>query len=341
MLAPLLAAALLPSAGQGILEDAAKALSSAPAVSAAQAPGVAGFLLRHHSRAGDTRALERALALLKAQGEPLKRSASENALFAASALEAYQAARDPAFARKARQALEALSSSSQAAARGLVISAFAKGAQVLGSRDYLKAAEDEARRSRGDAGDRAFLVQGLLDLYESSFDPDWLDRAVQLGETLPQGRDDPAAAALGLLRLSEFARRPKFREAAERILEQSAGRMRSDPRAMAGMLCALDFALSKPKQVIIAGGLKEPDTRELLRLVRSRFIPNKILLVVQDDAARARIAKCMPFVKTMRPISGKATAYICLNYACEMPTSDLQTAADILDGKDILSRSRP
>jgi uncharacterized protein YyaL (SSP411 family) len=117
--------------------------------------------------------------------------------------------------------------------------------------------------------------------------------------------------------------------------------MRERPQALAQMLCALDFDLSKTKQVIIAGGLQEPGTREMLRLVYARFIPNKILLAVPDDAARARLAKYMPFVKGVKPIGGKATAYICLNYACEMPTNDLRAAADILDGKDILSQQRP
>ena len=278
---------------------------------------------------------------------------------------------------------------------GLAITALARGAQVLGGREYLSAAEGAARFARntlydgrtrtlyrrwrggeravaGMAEDYAFLIQGLLDLYEASFDADWLDWASELGQVMVErfqdgqgggffdapaaGADmilrtqesydgvEPAAssvAALDLLRLAEFTRARGLREAAERALRRFSGGMRERPRAMAQMLCALDFALSKPKQVIVAGGLDDPGTREMLRLVYARFLPNKILLVVPDDAARARLAKYMPFVKGVRPVAGKATAYICLNYACEMPTNDLQTAGDILDGKDILSQQRP
>ena len=252
---------------------------------------------------------------------------------------------------------------------GLAITAFAKGAQILGSKEYLAAAEKAARFARsslydaptrtlyhrfrdgeravpGMAEDYAFLAQGLLDLYEASFDPDWLDWAVELGRVLVERFDgaEPSAgsvAALDLLRLCEFTRAAEFREAAERALRRFSGAMRRRPRDLAQMLCALDFALSKPKQVIIAGGLQEAGTREMLRLVYARFIPNKILLVVSDDTARARLAGYMPFVNGVRPIGGKATAYICLDYACEMPTNDLKTTADILDGKDILSQPRP
>lgn len=316
----LLAAALLPTAwAADALDEARSAYLAAPAPESPE-PSAVSFLLRAYARTGERRALDAALRDLKTLSMKGERSPT----YALACLEAFQATGGSSgWAARARAALDA-----RLAAKALnwpLVSALARGAQALESPDYLLAAQ-KAAKALPESSEPAW-VQALLDLYEASFDPALLDRALSRGKALAASGDE--AAALPLLRLSQFAKSKELREAAEKLLER--------PKLSFEGLCGLDFARSKPQQVVIAGGLEEPGTKELLRVVRSRFLPNKVVLVVFDDQARARLARHMPFVKGARPIEGKPTAYICLNYACELPTHDPRAAADMLDGKDPLS----
>ncbi len=99
------------------------------------------------------------------------------------------------------------------------------------------------------------------------------------------------------------------------------------------LAAALDFSFAKHKQIVIAGEPGAADTRAMLKLVHDRFIPNKILLLVDGGPSQAALAKWLPFVANMDRREGKATAYICENYACNLPTADLPTAARLLDSK--------
>ena len=83
---------------------------------------------------------------------------------------------------------------------------------------------------------------------------------------------------------------------------------------------------------MIAGEPDAADTRAMLKLVHDRFIPNKIVLLAAGGERQKQLAAWLPFVKGMERKDGKATAYICENYVCRLPTNDLQTAARLLDG---------
>jgi hypothetical protein len=274
---------------------------------------------------------------------------------------------------------------------GLMLSAMAKGRQVLAEKRYLDAAlkaagflrseiyDAKTRRlwHRWRGGDRAvpaisddyaFLAQGLLDLFEACFDPRWLEWALELSETQqklfgsPEGglymteKDgdssllvrvmedsdnvEPCASSVGamnLLRLAQYTGRDDLREAGWKTLERFGGLMKQRSLALAQMLCAVDFALAKPTQIVIAGGADEPGTLAMLEEVHGRFMPAKILLRV-DDANRKQIAGVVPFVKNLVPIGGKATAYVCENYTCALPTNDLSEFRKILDGKPAARR---
>ncbi|MBI4395806.1 MAG: thioredoxin domain-containing protein, partial [Elusimicrobia bacterium] len=270
---------------------------------------------------------------------------------------------------------------------GLMISAYARASSVLDEARYLEAAEKAARfiqknlydaKARrlyrrwregerkvfGTADDYAFLVQGLLDLYEASFYPAWLAWAIELTEEqnklfhdaekggfymtaqdhdkalLARVKEDsdnvePAAgsvAALNLLRLAQYTDRDDFRTAAEKTLILYSAQAKEQPRSLPQMLAALDFYLSKPRQIVIAGSPEKDDTRELLKRVRQRYLPNKILIVVDDGPGRQALVRQMPFLKNIVPIQGKATAYVCVNYACDLPTADPAKLAKILEG---------
>jgi len=270
---------------------------------------------------------------------------------------------------------------------GLLISALARATQVLEEPEYLRAAEGAAgfihsklyqaqtgrlkRRYRagqtavhGFLDDYAFLIHGLLDLYESSFDVKWLSWAIRLQEKQDELFWDPksggyfttsgadpailmrtredydgaepspnSVAAMNLLRLWQMTDRKEWREKAERTLAVFADRLEKFPEALPQMVAALDFHLSKPKQIIIAGQPDAPCTRVLLRLVHERYIPNKILLLADGGQGQGQLAQWLPFIESVSRKQGKATAYICENYVCKLPTTDPLVVARLLDAK--------
>src|SRR5713226_6174003 len=138
-------------------------------------------------------------------------------------------------------------------------------------------------------------------------------------------RDEPASAGAD--------DRPAWTEKAEKTFGASARRLQAHPEALPQMACALDFSLSKPKQVIIAGQNNAADTRVLLRLVHERFLPNKILLLADGAAGQKQLAHWLPFIESVARKQGRATAYICENYVCKLPTADPQVVARLLKAK--------
>jgi uncharacterized protein len=254
---------------------------------------------------------------------------------------------------------------------GLMISAFAKGAQVLDEPRYLQAAQRAAsfiltrmydaasgvllRRYRdGDAAiagfldDYAFFIGALLDLYEADFDPQHIETAIQLAGKMRELFEDAAdgaffstaagdnnlvlrmkddydgaepsgnaVALLDLLKLAHFTDRAEYREAAERTLKALGAKIAQQSVAVPQMLVGLDYYLAPRREVVLAG-----DAGEFLRHVRSRFLPHAVVL-------RAG-APFFPGAATMRMLDGKATAYVCENYTCQLPTSQLAKFDELL-----------
>jgi uncharacterized protein len=258
---------------------------------------------------------------------------------------------------------------------GMMISAFAKAYQVLGDPDHLQAAQRAADFVQNNlylkrllrsyregpssiyafAEDYAFLIQGLLDLYEADFDTRWLRWAgelqVQMGALFadPKGgyfsteegvpdilfrlRDDhdgaePAAnsvAAMNLLRLSWIFDRVEFRDAATCIMTSSAKLLEKSPVAVPQLLAALCELLSEPLQIVIAteNKLDEP----LVKAIGSLFLPDKI--VIRADPDDPWLSQHLPALKGMGLIDGKGAAYFCHHFTCELPV----TTAEELLGK--------
>jgi uncharacterized protein YyaL (SSP411 family) len=259
---------------------------------------------------------------------------------------------------------------------GLMISALSRAAQALEETRYAEAAVQAAamvrsklfdpvsgklrRRYRaghtssdGFLDDYAFLIQGLLDLYETTFNVAWLSWAIALEEkqdalfwdakeggyfdttggdstVLFRTRDDsdgaePAAssiAAMNLLRLWQVTDRKEWRDKADRTFQIFAERLEAAPHALPQLAVALDFSLSKPRQVVIAGEPGAPDTREMLGVVRRRFLPSKVLFLADGTAGQKQLAKWLPFFNSVSRKDGRATAYVCENYVCKLPTTD-------------------
>jgi uncharacterized protein YyaL (SSP411 family) len=273
-----------------------------------------------------------------------------------------------------------------AAWNGLMISAYARGAQVLDEPRYLEIAARGAnfirkqlwdasrkilyrnyREGRSDiegfADDYAFVIQGLFDLYEASFDVEWLKLAVELQETQDRlfldekqggyfstsGKDEsvvlrmkddndsaePAAssvAALNLLRLSQFRDDPAAAgaERARKTIDAFAATLSHFPSAMPQMLVAIDYSLSKPRQIVIAGKKDEPETKALLKEVHRHFLPKTILFLADGAEGQKYLAEKNEAIRAMSMVEGKPAAYVCENFTCKAPVTDPKTLSELL-----------
>jgi uncharacterized protein YyaL (SSP411 family) len=269
-----------------------------------------------------------------------------------------------------------------AAWNGLMISAYARAGAVLQEDRYLKAAERAAdfvvsqlydgkflfrsyREGRseiqGFADDYAFVIQGLLDLYEASFDPKWLKIAVELQEAQDRlfldrenggyfstsGNDrnvvlrmkdendgaEPApssVAALNLLRLTQIQNRPEWREQAEKTIGAFEATLTRFPSAMPQMLVAFDFLSSRPRQIVIAGKAEAADTRALVAEVHRHFVPNKIVLLADDGEGQKYLGEKSEAIREMKMVDGKAAAYVCENFTCAAPVTDAGALREML-----------
>jgi len=209
--------------------------------------------------------------------------------------------------------------------------------------------------------DYAFFGNALVDLYEADFDPQWLLRAAALADIMlaqfhdpkdggffqTDGRDasvivrtkedydgaEPSGnsmAALLLLRLAQFTDRARYRDAAQKTLQLFSNHLHKAPSTVPQMLCVLDFYLSKPKQIVVAGKADAADTRAMLRLIHERYLPNAIVILADGGESQKTLARLLPFLETVKPVGGKATAYVCVNYACQLPTNDIDKMIALL-----------
>jgi uncharacterized protein len=266
----------------------------------------------------------------------------------------------------------------------LMISAFAKAAQVLDEPRYLAAAQRathfiltrmydattgvlQRRFREGEAAihgfldDYAFFIAALLDFYEADFDPGHLGTAIALAAKMRELFEDPeqgaffttagrdsslvlrmkddydgaepsgnSVALLDLLRLAHLTDRDEYRQAAVRTLDALMPKMSSQPVAVPQMLVALDYSLAPKREVVIAGDPNAEPTRELLRELRSRFLPYTVTLLVDSDATRQKLTQLFPTAGVMRPVNGEPTAYVCENYTCNLPTTEVSKFAELL-----------
>jgi uncharacterized protein YyaL (SSP411 family) len=251
---------------------------------------------------------------------------------------------------------------------GLMLGAMARAGAVLGEEKFLAAAEknvaflkanlwDTGRQTlfhRWRDGERdntelleghAFLLDGVLDLYEATLRAEHLDFAIALAESMVarfhdaehggfwqsaasatdlilRVKDDydgaepsgNAVATMALLRLAAITDRKDFRTAADKTLLLFADRANQLPQAVPVLLAAAGFALEEPRRAVIAGDVTREPGRSLLRAAHSVFQPDR---VVMGTAGAVE-----PFARSLTPKDGRATAYVCTGTACQAPTHD-------------------
>jgi uncharacterized protein YyaL (SSP411 family) len=267
---------------------------------------------------------------------------------------------------------------------GLMLAALAKGAQAFDEPEYAEAARRAAdfvlgnmrkadgrlwhRYRDGQAGveanldDYAFLVWGLIELYEAIFDAKYLKVALDLtgdmvrhfwdgdsgglyltpedGEGLlvrkkeiydgaiPSGN---SVAMLNLLRLGRMTANSELEGKAAKIGHAFSGSVKQLPSAHTQLMVALDFGIGPCYEVVIAGNAQAEDTKAMVKALRTRFLPTKVVLLNPSEQKSPKIAQLAEFTKNQSSIGGKATAYVCLNYNCKLPTTDINKMLELLN----------
>ena len=257
---------------------------------------------------------------------------------------------------------------------GLMVAALATAARAFGEPEYEAAARQTAqflqdemhdaegrllhRYRDGDAGiratldDYAFLTWGLLELYETTFEPQWLRAARDHmeacldrfwdaerggfymtpddGEALivrPKDANDGAMPSgnsvqlMNLLRLARFTGRTEFEDTAAALSRWAGSSARSRPTGFTALLMGLDWALGTPREIVVAGEQDADDTQALLTVLRETYSPTTVPLHRPPGDA-PDITDLAPFTAAQTPRDGQAAAYVCRDFQCEAPTTD-------------------
>ena len=311
-----------------------------------------------------------------AQVQPLMGVAAQFGLTPEQANDRLLAAMEQLRAARARRPRPLLDDKIITANNGLMISALARGAVVLGEPEHaaaaVRAAEfvqrelyDAARgvlyrswregrgAAEGFAEDYAYLIQGLLDLYEATFDVRWLEWAgalqvamdarywdearggyfnsraedgsivLRLKEDYDGAEPAPSSvAANNLLRLASLGHDDALRQRARRTIEACRAQWSGTPHAMPEMLCAVATALEPARQVVLVGERSREDFRALAAVLAEGLGPRRTVLALTSEDDRRWFAGKTAWLAEMRAVNGRATAYVCEGFACQAPVTE-------------------
>ena len=269
---------------------------------------------------------------------------------------------------------------------GLMIAAFAKSGRVFNEPEFTEASKRAAdfilkklRSSDGrllhryrdgqaaiqsHADDYAFLIWGLLELYETTFDAGYLQTALSLNKDFIRHfwddknggfystADDaeellvrqkviydgavPSAnsvAMLNLIRLARITANSHYEDKALKIVQSFSSNIKNSPLAHTQLMAALDFVFGPSCEVVISGKKHSGDTKKMLQALRSNFIPSKVVIFRPTGQGPSDIELIAEFTKYQTSIEGRATAYVCLNHSCKSPTTNIARMLELLGVK--------
>ena len=222
------------------------------------------------------------------------------------------------------------------------------------------------RYREGDAGitanvdDYAFFIWGLLELYESTFDIKYLKAALSLQNEMDKGFWDNvnggyyftsneaeelisrqkeiydgaipsgnSVAGLNLLKLSRITGEVEYEQKASKLGQAFSETIESGPMAYTLFMMGLDFGLGPSHEVVIVGDPESDDTKAMIDAIRKNYSPSKVVLLRGKEDA-PEITEIADFTKGQSSIEGKATAYVCLNHVCNLPTTDVNKMLELL-----------
>jgi hypothetical protein len=302
------------------------------------------------------------------------------------------ASKERLYAARARRPAPLRDEKILAAWNGLMIAAHARAALVLRDPEYgrraaraadfvltkmrrdgrlLRSYKDGQAAHDGYLDDYAFLIAGLLDLYEATSESRWVREAIALDGVLQKSYEDEARGgsfmtshdhepllarekpsydgaepsgnsveALNLLRLHELTTDDRYRQRAERALQAFGAQLAESPAALSEMLLAVDFQLDTPKEIVIVAARSRAEAEPLLAKLRATFLPNRVLVVASQGADLAAQARLVPLLEGKAARKGQVTAYVCERRVCRLPTSDPEVFLQQLRKVEPLSASR-
>ncbi len=265
---------------------------------------------------------------------------------------------------------------------GLMIAALAKAAWILKNNEYKQAAKnavdfilkhlrDEEGRiyhryregevlGKGSIDDYSFMIWGLLELYETTFDIVYLEEALKLNEVsieyfwddknggffftpedgeellvrekqiydgaIPSGN---SVAMLNFLKIGRITSNQEFEEKAEKIMKVFAKQVQQIPNVYTFLLSALDFAVGPSFEVVIVGSEEDERSIEILDSLREEYIPNKVVLFKSKENEK-KIIELLEFLKNYKSIDDKTTIYVCEQMVCKKPTTEKEEMIKLL-----------
>ncbi len=267
---------------------------------------------------------------------------------------------------------------------GMTISALSKASMAFGESEYRKAAEAAAqfirenlydgasgrlirlfRESKSDvfgfAEDYAYLIQGLLDLYEAGGDPAWLEWAYALQlkqndlfydveeggyfdfeksdeivfEPMKEDFDGatPTASSVSaknLARLGQIMDDDALSKMAITTIRHFLPSMRNQPQRLPALLDAMAFVVKNPIQIVIAGDPSEAETQALIQKANITALPNRVLLFADGSESQDFLKQRLAFFENIEPIDGKPTAFVCENFVCQLPVNTVDALGEQL-----------
>lgn len=266
---------------------------------------------------------------------------------------------------------------------GLMIAAMAIGGRVLQNESYVKSAEKavnfifeklvredgrlQARYRDGHAAlpayidDYAFLTWGLIELYQSTYKPEYLLKALKMNDemliyfwdkkngglflygndseklisrpkeiydgAIPSGN---SVAAMNFLRLARLTGDRELEAMADAQLKTFIGVVEKSPVSYSHFMTAVLFALYPTKEVIISGDRQSEDTQDMIRVLHEGFSPQVVSLLNTGNEEMESLFEAVPFIREQKALGGKATAYVCQNYACQAPLTNAGALQEVL-----------
>ena len=205
--------------------------------------------------------------------------------------------------------------------------------------------------------DYAFFVWGLLELYEATFKIEYLKNAIQLSDimvsefwnessggfylgsdqteklivramtgydgAIPSGN---SIAAMNLLKLTRITGEIKWAEMADKTFKVFSNEINRAPSGYTSMVTAFLFEYDHPKEIVVVGSGSDPATQDALTRMKSEYIPGKILLFKDTDQLSPALSPLAKWTATQETIGDKVTFYVCQDFACKIPTTDIKEA---------------
>ena len=265
---------------------------------------------------------------------------------------------------------------------GLMIAALARAGRVLSDASLIAAARRSAafiHETMGSSGellhryrdgeaalqanldDYAFLAWGEIELYQATFEPEHLQRAIQLTDSMvgrfldadrggfffsAAGKADlivrqrevydgavpsgNSVALYNLVRLARLTGRPDYEQLVSDTASAFSRQVASQPAAFTFFLSAMDMVIGPSQELVIVGDPDAEDTRSLLAVAREDYRPNLVVLLRPPGDAGRTIAELAPFTESFDLLDGRAAAYLCSGFACERPVSDPGALRDLI-----------